>query len=60
MLKYHESDDRKKHYAQAAIYSMLGYEYLMNVWDTDKSSQFDSDWLNANLTPTQTDIFSQF
>lgn len=48
------------HYSQAAIYSMLGYEYLMNVWDTDKSAQFDSDWLNANLTPTQTDIFSQF
>lgn len=53
-----KSDD---HYAQSAVYSMLGYEYLMNIWNNNGADrEFDSDWLNMNLTPTKPDIFAQF
>lgn len=49
------------HYFQAAIYSMLGYEYLMNIWNNNGADrEFDSDWLSMNLTPTKPDIFAQF
>lgn len=48
------------HYSQASVYSMLGYEYLMNVFTGVKEYGFDSDWVSTQLAPTKPDIFTEF
>lgn len=48
------------HYSQASVYSMLGYERLMNVFTGTDQYGFDSDWISTQLAPTPTDIYAQF
>lgn len=48
------------HYSQASVYSMLGYEHLMNVFTGADDYGFNSDWISTQLAPTPPDIFTQF
>ena len=45
------------HFSQASVYSMIGYEKLMDVFYGNNSYEFNSEWLNNTLSPTMPDIF---
>lgn len=48
------------HFAQASVYSMLGWERLLNVFNGNDEYGLNFDWMDSQMTPTQPDIFSQF
>lgn len=47
------------HYAQASVYSMLGYERLLDVHFGADSYGLESSWITST-TATQTDIYTQY
>lgn len=48
------------HYAQAAVYSMLGWERLKDLHYGSGSYAFNADFIGLQYGPTQTDIYSKF
>ena len=47
------------HYSQASIYSMLGYERLIDIHYGANSYEFESSWIQETLSPTLPDIYNQ-
>lgn len=48
------------HIPQSSIYSMLGWERLLNVFNGTDDYGLDFEWMSSQMTPTEPDIFSQF
>ncbi len=45
------------HYAQASVYSMIGYEHLMDKHYGSNAYGFEVDWMQSTLQPTMPDVF---
>mgnify|MGYP001014082568 CR=1 FL=1 len=48
------------HFSQASVYSMLGYERLMDIHYGADSYDFNSSWIQDTLSPTLPDIYMQY